>query len=73
MPADPDGGAWRPTRAGGPTGLGGGAGWRAGVLPQRGVSAARAIFARPVPPPAPDHLADPDLEDAAIRYANGDH
>lgn len=74
MPADPGSGAWRPPRTSSPTGLGGGGGgWRTGVLPQRGVSAARAIFARPVPPPAPDHLADPDLEDAAIRYANGDH
>lgn len=77
MPADPGREAWRASRLGGPAGLGGagglGGGWRGGVLPQLGVSAARAIFARPVPPPAPDHLADPDLEDAAIRYANGDH
>ncbi|EGI78041.1 STAS domain-containing protein [Hylemonella gracilis] len=77
MPADPGQAAWAPSRVPGPTGLGGaaapGAGWRTGGLPQRGVSAARAVFARPLPPPAPDHLADPDLEDAAIRYANGDH
>ncbi|WP_231495459.1 STAS domain-containing protein [Hylemonella gracilis] len=77
MPADPGREAWRASRLGGPAGLGGvgtvGGGWRGGVLPQLGASAARAIFARPLPPPAPDHLADPDLEDAAIRYANGDH
>ncbi|MFO6418843.1 STAS domain-containing protein [Hylemonella sp. W303a] len=77
MPADPAHAAWPPSRVSGPTGLGGaaasGEGWRAGGSPQRGVSSARTVFARPLPPPAPDHLADQDLEDAAIRYANGDH
>jgi ABC-type transporter Mla MlaB component len=71
MPADPGPAAWRPAGSGGPVGLGNAsASRRTGVLPQRGVLAARAILTPPVP--APDHLADPDLEDAAIRYANGD-
>ncbi len=61
MPADSGKGTWG---AAGQGGLGGG--WS-------GVSSTRSVFTRATPPPAPDHLADPDLEDAAIRYANGDH